>query len=180
MKSIIWHRWFFFFYLFLFFFLNFTGVSCLQALNSITSHAKAPDTESSRSGKDGLPAAKQQRASADAHSNIFVLRKMVEEVFSVLYSKNAEPVIPRCAEKRGGAGIGLGGRALLCLVFLPDAWRGAVGVSESARKKFRLSSVRSRDLVGRQICGVFQVRLLGRAAWSPCLMSGFRRNPVPC
>ncbi|XP_053341580.1 general transcription factor II-I repeat domain-containing protein 1 isoform X3 [Clarias gariepinus] len=66
---------------------KFCRVSCLQALNSISSHAKVPDTESSRTGKDGLPPAKQQRALTDAHSNIFVLRKMVEEVFSVLYSE---------------------------------------------------------------------------------------------
>ncbi|XP_053474245.1 general transcription factor II-I repeat domain-containing protein 1 isoform X2 [Ictalurus furcatus] len=66
---------------------KFCRVSCLQALNSISSHAKAPDPESSHTGKDALPPAKQQRALTDAHSNIFVLRKMVEEVFSVLYSE---------------------------------------------------------------------------------------------
>ncbi|KAI5608378.1 general transcription factor II-I repeat domain-containing protein 1 isoform X1, partial [Silurus asotus] len=66
---------------------KFCRVSCLQALNSISSHTKVPDTESSRTGKDGLPSAKQQRNLTDAHSNIFVLRKMVEEVFSVLYSE---------------------------------------------------------------------------------------------
>lgn len=87
-KGSIWHRRLAVFFVFLFLSFNSTGVSCLQALNSISSHAKVPDTESSRTGKDGLPPAKQQRALTDAHSNIFVLRKMVEEVFSVLYSKN--------------------------------------------------------------------------------------------
>lgn len=79
--------------LLIYLFIYSTGVSCLQALNSISSHAKVPDADSDRAGKDGLPPAKQQRA-GDAHSNIFVLRKMVEEVFSVLYSKNvANPVL---------------------------------------------------------------------------------------
>ncbi|XP_036435744.1 general transcription factor II-I repeat domain-containing protein 1 isoform X1 [Colossoma macropomum] len=65
---------------------KFCRVSCLQALNSVNSHAKVPDAECSRTGKDtGQPG--KQRALTDSHSNIFVLRKMVEEVFSVLYSE---------------------------------------------------------------------------------------------
>lgn len=58
-------------------------MSCLQA----NSHAKAPDVDCSRTGKDCGQQARQ-RTLTDSHSNIFVLRKMVEEVFSVLYSKN--------------------------------------------------------------------------------------------
>ncbi|KAG9282034.1 general transcription factor II-I repeat domain-containing protein 1 isoform X1 [Astyanax mexicanus] len=65
---------------------KFCRVSCLQALNSVNSHAKVPDAECSRTGKDtGQPG--KQRALTDTQSNIFVLRKMVEEVFSVLYSE---------------------------------------------------------------------------------------------
>ncbi|KTG36835.1 hypothetical protein cypCar_00007884 [Cyprinus carpio] len=63
-----------------------TEVSCLQALTSMNSHAKVPEVDCSRTGKDcGQPG--RQRALTDPHSNIFVLRKMVEEVFSVLYSE---------------------------------------------------------------------------------------------
>ncbi|XP_066517041.1 general transcription factor II-I repeat domain-containing protein 1 isoform X2 [Hoplias malabaricus] len=65
---------------------KFCRVSCLQALNSLNSHAKVPDAECSRTGKDTGQSGKQ-RALTDTHSNIFVLRKMVEEVFSVLYSE---------------------------------------------------------------------------------------------
>ncbi|XP_056602518.1 general transcription factor II-I repeat domain-containing protein 1 isoform X2 [Triplophysa dalaica] len=61
---------------------KFCKVSCLQA----NSHAKAPDVDCSRTGKDCGQQARQ-RTLTDSHSNIFVLRKMVEEVFSVLYSE---------------------------------------------------------------------------------------------
>ncbi|XP_042580854.1 general transcription factor II-I repeat domain-containing protein 1-like isoform X5 [Cyprinus carpio] len=65
---------------------KFCKVSCLQALTSMNSHAKVPEVDCSRTGKDcGQPG--RQRALTDPHSNIFVLRKMVEEVFSVLYSE---------------------------------------------------------------------------------------------
>ncbi len=53
----------------------------------MNSHVKVPEVDCSRPGKDcGQPG--RQRALTDTHSNIFVLRKMVEEVFSVLYSKS--------------------------------------------------------------------------------------------
>ncbi|XP_026871688.2 general transcription factor II-I repeat domain-containing protein 1 isoform X2 [Electrophorus electricus] len=65
---------------------KFCRVSCLQALNSVNSHAKVTDAECSRAGKESITPGKQ-RTLADTHSNIFVLRKMVEEVFSVLYSE---------------------------------------------------------------------------------------------
>ncbi|XP_076867221.1 general transcription factor II-I repeat domain-containing protein 1 isoform X2 [Brachyhypopomus gauderio] len=65
---------------------KFCRVSCLQALNSVNSHAKVTDAECSRSGKESNTPAKQ-RTLADTHSNVFVLRKMVEELFSVLYSE---------------------------------------------------------------------------------------------
>lgn len=64
-----------------------TEVSCLQALNSMNSHSKVPEVDCTRTGKDSSGQQGRQRALTDTHSNIFVLRKMVEEVFSVLYSK---------------------------------------------------------------------------------------------
>ncbi|XP_051552045.1 general transcription factor II-I repeat domain-containing protein 1-like isoform X6 [Myxocyprinus asiaticus] len=63
-----------------------TEVSCLQALTSLNSHPKVPDVDCSRTGKE-CGQQGRQRALTDTHSNIFVLRKMVEEVFSVLYSE---------------------------------------------------------------------------------------------
>ncbi|KTG46369.1 hypothetical protein cypCar_00026521 [Cyprinus carpio] len=65
---------------------KFCKVSCLQALTAMNSHAKVPDVDCSRTGKD-CGQQGRQRALTDTHSNIFVLRKMVEEVFSVLYSE---------------------------------------------------------------------------------------------
>ena len=65
--------------------LAFTGVPCLQALATVNSHSKAREGESSNAVKDAGQG--KQRALTDAHSNVFVLRKMVEEVFSVLYSR---------------------------------------------------------------------------------------------
>ncbi|CAB1352254.1 unnamed protein product [Coregonus sp. 'balchen'] len=64
---------------------KFCRVPCLQGLTTVNAHAKVQESESSKLGKEGGHG--KQRASTDAHSNIFVLRKMVEEVFSVLYSE---------------------------------------------------------------------------------------------
>ncbi|XP_030648522.1 general transcription factor II-I repeat domain-containing protein 1 [Chanos chanos] len=64
---------------------KFCRVPCLQALTSVNPHAKVSDGESSRIGKDSGQG--KHRALTETHSNIFVLRKMVEEVFSVLYSE---------------------------------------------------------------------------------------------
>uniref|UniRef100_A0A4W4EAH2 GTF2I repeat domain containing 1 n=1 Tax=Electrophorus electricus TaxID=8005 RepID=A0A4W4EAH2_ELEEL len=50
------------------------------------SESSVTDAECSRAGKESITPGKQ-RTLADTHSNIFVLRKMVEEVFSVLYSE---------------------------------------------------------------------------------------------
>lgn len=58
---------------------------CLQGLTTVNAHVNVQENESCKLGKEGGHG--KQRASTDAHSNIFVLRKMVEEVFSVLYSK---------------------------------------------------------------------------------------------
>ncbi|XP_071027074.1 general transcription factor II-I repeat domain-containing protein 1-like isoform X2 [Oncorhynchus clarkii lewisi] len=64
---------------------KFCRVHCLQGLTTVNAHAKVQESEFSKLGKEGGHG--KQRASTDAHSNIFVLRKMVEEVFSVLYSE---------------------------------------------------------------------------------------------
>ncbi|XP_031427386.1 general transcription factor II-I repeat domain-containing protein 1 isoform X2 [Clupea harengus] len=66
-------------------FQKFCRVPCLQALATVNSHSKAREGESSNAVKDAGQG--KQRALTDAHSNVFVLRKMVEEVFSVLYSE---------------------------------------------------------------------------------------------
>ncbi|KAL2095019.1 hypothetical protein ACEWY4_009738 [Coilia grayii] len=67
-------------------FQKFCRVPCLQGLATGNSHSKGPrEAESSSAMKDAGQG--KQRALTDAHSNIFVLRKMVEEVFSVLYSE---------------------------------------------------------------------------------------------
>uniref|UniRef100_A0A3B4G0S0 GTF2I repeat domain containing 1 n=1 Tax=Pundamilia nyererei TaxID=303518 RepID=A0A3B4G0S0_9CICH len=58
-------------------------VPCLQNLTAANSHTKDQEGDLSKLSKDaehGKP-----RAPSDAQSNIFVLRKMVEEVFTVLY-----------------------------------------------------------------------------------------------
>ncbi|XP_063060091.1 general transcription factor II-I repeat domain-containing protein 1 isoform X2 [Engraulis encrasicolus] len=69
-------------------FQKFCRVPCLQALAAVNSHGKvAREQEPCSVMKDAGQGKQQQRASTDAHSNIFVLRKMVEEVFSVLYSE---------------------------------------------------------------------------------------------
>ncbi|KAK6317385.1 hypothetical protein J4Q44_G00127850 [Coregonus suidteri] len=64
---------------------KFCKMPCLQGLTTVNAHVKVQENESSKHGKEGRHG--KQRASTDAHSNIFVLRKMVEEVFSVLYSE---------------------------------------------------------------------------------------------
>ncbi|XP_035864901.1 general transcription factor II-I repeat domain-containing protein 1 isoform X1 [Sander lucioperca] len=58
---------------------------CLQNLTTANAHTKDQEGDLSKLSKDvehGKP-----RAPSDAQSNIFVLRKMVEEVFTVLYSE---------------------------------------------------------------------------------------------
>lgn len=64
---------------------KFCRVPCLQTLTSVNSHAKVQEGETSKLGKEASHG--KQRALSDNHSNVFVLRKMVEEVFSVLYSE---------------------------------------------------------------------------------------------
>uniref|UniRef100_A0A8C7II29 GTF2I repeat domain containing 1 n=1 Tax=Oncorhynchus kisutch TaxID=8019 RepID=A0A8C7II29_ONCKI len=54
-------------------------------LTTVNAHVNVQENESCKLGKESGHG--RQRASTDAHSNIFVLRKMVEEVFSVLYSE---------------------------------------------------------------------------------------------
>ncbi|XP_039474587.1 general transcription factor II-I repeat domain-containing protein 1 isoform X3 [Oreochromis aureus] len=66
-------------------FYKFCRVPCLQNLTAANSHTKDQEGDLSKLSKDaehGKP-----RAPSDAQSNIFVLRKMVEEVFTVLYSE---------------------------------------------------------------------------------------------
>lgn len=63
------------------------GGPCLQNLTTANAHTKDQEGDLSKLSKDvehGKP-----RAPSDAQSNIFVLRKMVEEVFTVLYSKES-------------------------------------------------------------------------------------------
>lgn len=66
-------------------FQKFCRVPCLRALATVNSHNKIREGELSCAGKE-MGQGKQQ-AITDAHSNVFVLRKMVEELFSVLYSE---------------------------------------------------------------------------------------------
>ncbi|XP_041808302.1 general transcription factor II-I repeat domain-containing protein 1 isoform X2 [Chelmon rostratus] len=66
-------------------FYKFCRVPCLQNLTTANAHTKDQEGDLSKLCKDsehGKP-----RAPPDAQSNIFVLRKMVEEVFTVLYSE---------------------------------------------------------------------------------------------
>lgn len=66
-------------------FYKFCRVPCLQTLNSANAHTKDQEVDLSKHCKDaehGKP-----RGPSDAQSNIYVLRKMVEEVFTVLYSE---------------------------------------------------------------------------------------------
>lgn len=63
------------------------GAPCLQNLTVANAHTKDQDADVSKVTKDGEHG--KPRAPSDAQSNIFVLRKMVEEVFTVLYSKES-------------------------------------------------------------------------------------------
>ncbi|KAM7373997.1 hypothetical protein PAMP_006677 [Pampus punctatissimus] len=65
-------------------FYKFCRAPCLQSLTTANAHTKDQEVDLSKLSKDsehGKP-----RAPSDAPSNIFVLRKMVEEVFTVLYT----------------------------------------------------------------------------------------------
>lgn len=64
------------------------GVPCLQNPTTANTHTKEQEGDLSKLSKDGEHG--KPRAPSDAQSNIFVLRKMVEEVFTVLYSKKTE------------------------------------------------------------------------------------------
>lgn len=57
----------------------------MQNVNPTTAHTKEKDGDLGKLSKDGDHG--KARTPSDAQSNIFVLRKMVEEVFTVLYSK---------------------------------------------------------------------------------------------
>lgn len=63
-----------------------SGVPCLQNVTTANAHTKDQEGDLSKLSKDGEHG--KPRAPSDAQSNIFVLRKMVEEVFTVLYSKS--------------------------------------------------------------------------------------------
>lgn len=62
------------------------GVPCLQNVTAATAHTKDKEGDLSKASKDGEHG--KARAPSDPQANVFVLRKMVEEVFTVLYSKN--------------------------------------------------------------------------------------------
>lgn len=64
-----------------------SGVPCVQNLTTANAHTKDQEGDLSKLSKDGEHG--KPRAPSDAQSNIFVLRKMVEEVFTVLYSKES-------------------------------------------------------------------------------------------
>ncbi|KAM6911049.1 general transcription factor II-I repeat domain-containing protein 1 isoform 2-T4 [Lycodopsis pacificus] len=66
-------------------FYKFCRGPCLQNLSTANAHTKDQEAELSKPSKDGELG--KTRAPSDAQSNIFVLRKMVEEVFTVLYSE---------------------------------------------------------------------------------------------
>ncbi|KAM8899079.1 general transcription factor II-I repeat domain-containing protein 1 isoform 2-T3 [Spinachia spinachia] len=66
-------------------FYKFCRGPCLQSLAAANAHTKDQEGDPSKPSKDGEPG--KSRAPSDAQSNIFVLRKMVEEVFTVLYSE---------------------------------------------------------------------------------------------
>ncbi|CAF92813.1 unnamed protein product, partial [Tetraodon nigroviridis] len=67
-------------------FYKFCRVPCLQNVTAATAHTKDKEGELGKPGKDGEHGT--ARAPSDPQANVFVLRKMVEEVFTVLYSKN--------------------------------------------------------------------------------------------
>lgn len=72
---------------FFFFSILATGASCLQNVSAAPNahQAKEKDSDLCRPNKDSDFG--KSRAPSEPQSNIFVLRKMVEEVFTVLYSK---------------------------------------------------------------------------------------------
>lgn len=69
----------------------FLGGPCLQNLTTANAHTKDQESDLGKLSKDGEHG--KSRAPSDAQSNIFVLRKMVEEVFTVLYSKESTAVL---------------------------------------------------------------------------------------
>ncbi|XP_054586937.2 general transcription factor II-I repeat domain-containing protein 1 isoform X3 [Nothobranchius furzeri] len=66
-------------------FYKFCRVPCLQNLTTANAHTKDQEGDVSKLSKDGEH--EKARAPSETPSNIFVLRKMVEEVFTVLYSE---------------------------------------------------------------------------------------------
>ncbi|XP_029304572.1 general transcription factor II-I repeat domain-containing protein 1 isoform X2 [Cottoperca gobio] len=66
-------------------FYKFCRGPCLQNVPTANAHTKDQDGDLSKLSKEGEHG--KSRAPSDAQSNIFVLRKMVEEVFTVLYSE---------------------------------------------------------------------------------------------
>lgn len=62
----------------------------MQNLTTANAHTKDQDGDLSKLSKDGEHG--KARAPSEAQSNIFVLRKMVEEVFTVLYSKEGPKI----------------------------------------------------------------------------------------
>ncbi|KAK1882967.1 General transcription factor II-I repeat domain containing protein 1 [Dissostichus eleginoides] len=66
-------------------FYKFCRGPCLQNVPSANAHTKEQEVDLSKLSKDGDHG--KPRAPSEAQSNIFVLRKMVEEVFTVLYSE---------------------------------------------------------------------------------------------
>ncbi|XP_058483618.1 general transcription factor II-I repeat domain-containing protein 1 [Solea solea] len=66
-------------------FYKFCRAPCLQTLTTANAHTKDQEGDANKPSKDGDHG--KPRAPSDAQSNIFVLRKMVEEVFTVLYSE---------------------------------------------------------------------------------------------
>ncbi|XP_029029754.1 general transcription factor II-I repeat domain-containing protein 1 isoform X2 [Betta splendens] len=66
-------------------FYKFCRAPCLQNLSVANAHTKDQEGDVSKLTKDGEHG--KARAPSDPQSNVFVLRKMVEEVFTVLYSE---------------------------------------------------------------------------------------------
>ncbi|XP_013859497.1 general transcription factor II-I repeat domain-containing protein 1 isoform X2 [Austrofundulus limnaeus] len=66
-------------------FYKFCRAPCLQNPTTANTHTKEQEGDLSKVSKEGEHG--KPRAPSDAQSNIFVLRKMVEEVFTVLYSE---------------------------------------------------------------------------------------------
>uniref|UniRef100_G3QCE2 GTF2I repeat domain containing 1 n=1 Tax=Gasterosteus aculeatus aculeatus TaxID=481459 RepID=G3QCE2_GASAC len=66
-------------------FYKFCRGPCLQSLAAANAHTKDQEGDPGKLSKDGEHG--KSRAPSDVQSNIFVLRKMVEEVFTVLYSE---------------------------------------------------------------------------------------------